>query len=154
MNYQSVVYVSHPYGGNKLNLKLVGNLIRNLHKMYPNYLFISPIHAFSHMYDYVDYEIGLDMCLWLLDSCDEMWVFGDYQNSVGCTKEIEYAHNHLIPYRIISNACLHLKSNNSFLCNECGLVEYDEYFITCKKKDMEYAYEEASYKCKGENINT
>lgn len=98
MDYSNIIYISHPYGGNERNQKIVSNLIMKLYQIYPQYLFISPIHAFSHMYDYVEYQTGLDMCLWLLDKCDEMWVFGNYQNSVGCKREIEYATNHLIPF--------------------------------------------------------
>ena len=50
MKYQKVVYVSHPYGGKAENHEMVGELIRRLQKLYPNYLFVSPIHAFSFCY--------------------------------------------------------------------------------------------------------
>lgn len=148
MNYSNVVYISHPFGDDVDNIMNVTNLISMLHHEYPTYLFLSPIHAFGHMYAYTEYQEGLNMCLWLLDRSDEMWVFGDYLNSVGCMSEIAYCKNHLIPYQIMSEKCLNIQTNNFNVCNECGLVDYDEYCIMCKKEFINNAYEKSAYERK------
>ena len=143
MNYKNIIYVSHPYGGDENNVVIVEDLIIRLHDMFPDYLFFSPIHAFSHMYEYTEYQEGLDMCLWLLDQCDEAWVFGDYQSSVGCMSEIAYCQNHLIPYRIVDEKCLGIKQEPC-KCHECSLVDYDEYYILCHKGELHNIYNEVT----------
>lgn len=141
MNYENIVYISHPYGGDKNNLEIVSDLIRLLQEKYPTYLFLSPVNAFSFLYDTVSYKDGLNMCLWLLDNADEMWVFGDYQNSTGCNAEIAYCQNHLIPYRLMDEGCNNLHNR----CTECGFVEYEEEWIKCHKLETSAIY--------GETIN-
>ena len=103
VNYDKVIYISHPYSGLKENEEKVAEIINQLTKEYPTYLFISPIHAFSYAYHAVDYQKGIDMCLWLLDRCDEMWVYGNWENSKGCKMEIEYCmeYNITVKYSII-----------------------------------------------------
>lgn len=141
MNYKNIIYVSHPFGGDADNIMAVTNLISMLHNEYPEYLFLSPIHAFGHMYDYTDYQEGLDMCLWLLDQCDEAWVFGNYESSVGCMSEIAYCQNHLIPCRIVDEHCLGIRQDPC-KCHECSLVDYDEYYIKCNKDELQRMYNE------------
>ena len=99
--YKRIVYISHPYGGKEENLKDIERIVKKLVKTFPNYLFVSPVHAFGFEYDFVPYKAGLSQCLWLLTKCDEMWVFGDYQNSTGCKNEIEYCKEKNIPYLLI-----------------------------------------------------
>lgn len=96
-DYDKVIYVSHPYGGDKSNLQEVENIIDELRNKYPNYLFVSPIHCFSYEYYKIPYEKGIQECLWLLSKCDECWLFGDYMNSRGCKIEKEYCNNHNKP---------------------------------------------------------
>lgn len=83
------IYISHPFGGDENNKAEVETIIKNLIKQYSQHVFISPIHCFGFMYTAVDYKTGLEWCLGLLDACDEMWVYGDYRNSNGCTAEIK-----------------------------------------------------------------
>ena len=71
-NYESIVYISHPYSGLKENEEKVANIINQLQEQYPKYLFLSPVHAFSYAYHEVDYQVGIQMCLWLLDKCDDL----------------------------------------------------------------------------------
>lgn len=40
------------------------------------------------------------MCISLLNISDEMWVYGDYQNSIGCNFEIQYCKERGISYSI------------------------------------------------------
>lgn len=143
MGFTNIIYISHPYGGVNENVQVVTNLIKELYKKFPSYLFLSPIHAFSHMYDYTEYQEGLNMCLWMLDQCDETWVFGDYQSSVGCMSEIAYCQNHLIPCRIVEEKCLGMKQELC-KCHECCLVDYDEYYIVCHKDRLKQIYDEVT----------
>ena len=158
MEYKNIVYVSHPYGGDIHNKEIVEDLIKWLQKQYPTYLFVSPIHTFSFLYDETEYQQGLNMCLWLLDKCDEVWVFGDYYNSVGCMSEIAYCQNNKIQYHIINADCSwkyvtyssdvftnHEKmkqvSKKCEMCTNCGLVDYDEYYLICKREQINNQYE-------------
>ena len=100
--YDNIIYISHPYGGIKLNEDRVAEIILKLQKQYPDYLFVSPIHAFSFEYTYDDYETGINKCLWLLDRCSEMWVYGDWENSKGCKIEIQFCDYNCIPYTIMN----------------------------------------------------
>lgn len=95
-----LIYISHPYGGLKENKLSVEGIIKNLAVKHPENTYISPIHCFGFMYDLVNYETGLEMCLRLLDKCEKMLVFGDWKSSRGCTAEVLYAENNFIPYEI------------------------------------------------------
>ena len=139
MKYQSVIYISHPYQGNEMNQEIVGELIRRLQKMYPDYLFVSAIHAFSFCYHTTDYQAGLDMCLWLLNHCQAAWVFGDWKNSIGCQTEIEYCKEHKIYYQIMNDNCLQIKGTPRN-CAYCELVEFDENWIQCNKALVQKMY--------------
>lgn len=99
-SYKKVVYISHPYGGKRKNERKVKKIINRLQNIYPEYLFLSPIHAFSYAYFKTDYEKGLNMCLWLLNKADEMWVYGDWANSRGCKAEVEFCINNNIDFSI------------------------------------------------------
>lgn len=60
----------------------------------------SPIHAFAYMDPLgYDQEVAMRHCLELLSACDELWVFGDWETSVGCKMEIEFAKKKGIPIR-------------------------------------------------------
>ena len=101
-HYKSIVYISHPFQNNPKNVKEIEEIIYRLRKRFPNYLFISPVHAFGFLYSSTTYEEGLNMTLFLLETCaDEMWIFGkDWRNSTGVKAEIEYCMQHNIPYYI------------------------------------------------------
>lgn len=75
--FEKTVYVSHKYGGDKNNLKEVEEIIKTQQKKHPNYMFISPIHMFGFLYNDMSYEDGLELCLYQLAECDEIWVTGE-----------------------------------------------------------------------------
>ncbi|MBU5331705.1 AAA family ATPase [Anaerocolumna aminovalerica] len=100
--YENVVYISHKFQNDMINVKRVEDIICKLTVTYPTYLFISPIHSFQFLYHLTDYQKGLDMCLWLLEQCDCLWAFDDYSDSVGTNGEIAFAKRHKIPYKIWS----------------------------------------------------
>ena len=99
-HYKKAVYISHPFQNLPKNVKRIEKVIELLEKEFPEYLFVSAVHAFGHGYSRLSYEKGLNQCLWLLDKCDEMWVFGKYINSKGCLAEIEYCKANDIPFTI------------------------------------------------------
>lgn len=103
--FEKTVYVSHKYGGDKNNLKEVEEIIKTQQKKHPNYMFISPIHMFGFLYNDMSYEDGLELCLYQLAECDEIWVTGEkWYDSTGVIKEIEYANAHKIDVLFVTNA--------------------------------------------------
>lgn len=95
------IYISHPFGGKKENLRNIEMLIRYLQKRYPNYTFISPSHTFGFLYDDVSFDESMKMCFKLLDICDEMWFFDDIPSgSKGCCKELDYCNKNNIPFHM------------------------------------------------------
>lgn len=103
--FVKTVYVSHKYGGDKNNLKEVEEIIKTQQKKHPNYMFISPLHMFSFLYNDMSYEDGLELCLYQLAECDEIWVTGEkWYDSTGVIKEIEYANAHKIDVLFVKNA--------------------------------------------------
>lgn len=102
------VYVCHPFRGgrpyteekaakNMAAVSRICRLIAERDRCVP----FSPIHAFSfyHALDAEATERVMRMCMELLETCDEMWVFGDWRNSEGCLKEIEHASKARIPIK-------------------------------------------------------
>lgn len=100
-DYTNIVYISHPFAGHRANYDEVTKTVTDLQMQHPDWLILSPIHTFSMLYDKLEYQDGLDRCLWLLEKCDEMLVYGDYKNSKGCLCEIEYCKLRNIPYKIM-----------------------------------------------------
>lgn len=99
-SFKKRVYVAHEYKGLEKNLDRVTYIISSLVKTYPDYVFLSPIHAFSYAYHLVEYQNGLDFCFALLDSADEMWVFDDFSSTSGVNAEIAYCEKYDIPYHV------------------------------------------------------
>lgn len=95
-----LIYISHPYGNKESNKQKVEAIIQELIKENSEHTYISPIHAFGFMYDWVSYDDGILMCLRLLERCDFMFVYGDYLASKGCGIEIAYASTYGIPHEI------------------------------------------------------
>lgn len=100
-DYKKVIYVSHPYGGLEENKERVEKIILEEMKRYPDYLFLSPISTFGFKGQAISYGEGLAECLWLLAQSDEVWVYGDYENSRGCRTEIWYCEVSGTPYKIM-----------------------------------------------------
>ena len=100
IKFEKVVYVSHPYGGKKKNLKAISETLREVQAEHPTFLFLSPVNMFSCLYSDMPYKEGLDRCLWLLDRSDEMWVFGD-EITAGMKGEINFCQNLNIKMRRI-----------------------------------------------------
>ena len=103
VRFDKKIYISHGFQGKQDNIRSIENKIKELRKEYPNYLFISPVHTFSYLYNDTEYIEGLEMCLFLMDSCDEVWMIDkNYLESKGVVSEIIYAHENDIPvYHIL-----------------------------------------------------
>lgn len=100
-HYNSIVYLSHPYGNDPDNLKKVIQCQKILTTLHPENLYLNPVAMFAGLYDVTDYKDGLNMTLFLLDTlADEMLICSDdYMRSKGCVAEIEYCDSLGIPYK-------------------------------------------------------
>lgn len=96
------IYVAHPFRGKKENFDTISNICNRLTNM--GYMPISPVHAFRFLDDQKEHErkTALKCCRELLPMCDEVWFFGDWENSVGCRMEFRVAQEHLVPVRIVT----------------------------------------------------
>lgn len=106
MQRKELVYISHPSKGLPENTARIEKIIEALYKndnFFNNYCIASPVHNFGFMYHTTEYYRGLTYCTDLLYHCDIMLVFGDWKNSTGCTKEIEFCKENNIPYIIIDD---------------------------------------------------
>lgn len=94
------IYVAHPLRGgtsdinaiyeNRLTADVLMLMLSRKHEN-EEILFLSPIHAFSFAPPLGRQEWVLAQCRGLLELADELWVFGDWQESEGCRMEVEHA---------------------------------------------------------------
>ncbi|WP_270760172.1 hypothetical protein [Ruminococcus bicirculans (ex Wegman et al. 2014)] len=103
-HYDSVIYLSHPYGGKQENLSEINECQRLLTIMHPENLYLNPIAMFGNLYDCTTYEQGLNMTLFLLEElADRMVICSDnYMYSKGCLAEIAYCSEREIPYKYLT----------------------------------------------------
>ena len=91
-----LIYVAHPYNGKEENRKCVEEKIKKLVKKYPRHTFISPIHSFGFMYNWVDdYEQGMEMCIDLLGKCDGLILCEGWEDSQGCITEKNWVEKYM-----------------------------------------------------------
>ena len=96
--YTKTIYVAGKFQGVQKNKDYIELCCRRFREDYPTYLFINGVSEFSHYYDCTGIEEGLDMCLTLMTKmADEVWVVGDYDDSVGTWVEIMTAKHCGIP---------------------------------------------------------
>lgn len=100
MRERIVTYIAHPLRGEKPytdqqvtdNFAKINNICRKLVFEKDYIIPISPIHTFNFITPFeLDEEVIMDFCYSLMNACDEVWVFGDWKNSVGCLMEIKKA---------------------------------------------------------------
>jgi len=85
------IYVAHPYSGDpEGNMKKIDEIMKELTAKNPNDCFISPLHNFSYDEGSSEAQI-LARCFKLISSCDEIWVYGNFEISVGCRAEMAFA---------------------------------------------------------------
>lgn len=129
---QKIIYLSHNYGGKESNKQHIELVMKSLVKQYPDYTFLSPVHALGFLYDYISYEDGMRHCLALLDMCDECWSVDGYNDSKGCVIEQSYCADHRIPTVLIRD-CAKCEYNDKIRCD----VDYCIIPECVKKKKAE-----------------
>lgn len=97
-----VAYIAHPFLGEQKNVRKVERIIRRLLQRYPDYVFYSPLHATGFYYHDVPYQLGMEHCFEFLKRADELWLCEGWEQSTGCNMEYEYAKEHGIPIREVS----------------------------------------------------
>lgn len=99
------MYISHDFCGDNKNKQRIKDIVKVLTQIYPDKIFISPIHAFGFLYEdlyeNVEQQQLLNMCLKLLSVCDNMIVCDNYEDSINVQSEIDFCINHNIPYECI-----------------------------------------------------
>jgi len=94
------IFVCHPYKDNpKINKENVEVICREITNN--GYLPVSPLHLFSFMENDNERNDILQLCLEIINICDEVWVYGD---SDGCRNEMRYADSINKPVRILHNS--------------------------------------------------
>ena len=92
------VYVAHPLRGGELdlekaerNIARADGILRELAASEPDLLLFSPIHAFGYLDPLGPHEWVMKQCLEMVELCDELWAFGDWESSEGCRAEVARA---------------------------------------------------------------
>lgn len=94
------IYLSHPYGGKKENIKKAGEYAKTLIQMSrvmkeEAVTILSPIHNFTwlsyHAKETEEYEEDIKSCLVLLKRTDALVLCGSWKQSYGCRLEYLYA---------------------------------------------------------------
>lgn len=89
---EKIVYVAHPLAGDtKSNAEKVEKICRIISSTWRHIVPVSPILTFNFLEEPENRELALKYCLKLLDRCDELWLYGDWQKSEGCLLEKEHA---------------------------------------------------------------
>ena len=81
------------------NRKKVSQICMNILRDRDDILILSPIHAFGFLPVGTEESRALEQCRALLELADELWVYGDWQNSEGCKIEIRFAEILKIPVK-------------------------------------------------------
>ena len=90
---KKLIYISGKYGGKEENKIDMECAIRYFSE-YEGCVgrgYISPITAFSFLYNETEYLEGLDCCLTLLDKCDKIYMLPGWEDSTGACIEFGYA---------------------------------------------------------------
>jgi hypothetical protein len=88
------IYIAHPfttYGDPEENFRRQEEICGKVFKT--GCIPVSPILTFGKVipHDEANYELAMDACFWLLNACDEVWFFGEWEKSKGCMLEMNFA---------------------------------------------------------------
>ena len=78
-DFNNIVYISHPFNNDPKNYRKVTDIVTELQNQHPGWMILSPIHAFSMIYDKMPY----------------------YKQSKGCLAEIDFCKQNNILYKIM-----------------------------------------------------
>ena len=84
-----LIYCAHYYGGKENVKDSAEEKIRRLQLDDLQNTYISPIHALGYLYEYMDYNTGMELCYDLLMVCDKLLVLS--RPSEGVMREIKMA---------------------------------------------------------------
>lgn len=98
------VFFSHPYSNApSLNLSRITYILNRLNKIYPDIIFISPVHAFSYFNEEQERyrDVILDVCSEMIEySSDEILLAGF---SSGCMFELDIAYELDMPIKVFKS---------------------------------------------------
>lgn len=101
-----LVYIAHPFGGKRRNVRRVEHIIKRLLKTHNGTTFYSPLHATGFFYNELSHEEGMKHCVEMLKRCDELWLCEGWIKSRGCLIEHSYAVQHNMPIIYLDNILL------------------------------------------------
>lgn len=107
------IYVSYPFlplenETNKISaieleiyMKEVSEICRQILAEHNDVLVLSPLNALAYLKQRTAESLkkAMDQCKAMLELADELWVYGDWQNSEDCCAEIQYAELLKMPVR-------------------------------------------------------
>ncbi|MBA1335374.1 MAG: hypothetical protein HPY66_0996 [Firmicutes bacterium] len=88
------VYISYPRrGGREGYLEEVSRICFQIARTHETVMPVSPLHMFGFLDDGEpeDREKLLGYCLNLINDCDEVWMFGEWQECEWCVREVNMA---------------------------------------------------------------
>lgn len=95
-----MIYLAHAYGGKSENREHAKQIWTKLATEDITETYINPIEAFGDLYDKVDYDTGILMCLELMSKCDKIIVTSK-EISKGVKMEIDEAKRLSIPVEFL-----------------------------------------------------
>ena len=85
-----ILYISHKYGGDHVNLERAKKIMHDLQVNDLDNCYICPLLAFSHLkYGEIGYDEELELCLDILSVSDVLLVTSDISD--GVQKEIDFS---------------------------------------------------------------
>lgn len=85
-----IIYVSHKFGGNPVNMEKAKQITHDLQVADPENCYICPLIAFSHLqYGEMSYDAEMELCLDLLSVSDKLLITSEI--SEGVQREIDFA---------------------------------------------------------------
>ena len=86
----AMIYVSHKFGGDPVNMERAKKITHDLQVNDPENCYICPLMAFSHLgYNEMGYDEEMALCIDLLSVSDVLIVASDISD--GVQKEIDFA---------------------------------------------------------------
>ena len=92
-----IIYVSHPVGGDAANVTRARETCKAFAKQLPEALFVPALSVTCRPYDPDHYGRDLRLLLELESRCDVVFMTGDWEQSLGCQAEYDFASRQGIP---------------------------------------------------------
>ena len=92
------ILVCHPFQGKRQNMQAITHICQRL--VHLGVMPISSVHALSFLHDNIKSERlkALEFCCELVETADELWLFGEWERSDGCLVERNVALLETYPY--------------------------------------------------------